>query len=204
VSEPLDAALAERLAERFVEVVVAPGFDDDALPHLIAKPELRLLAAPRFAPPAGSLELRALDGGFLAQTLDTAAADPHAWHCPTRRRPTEDELGALELAWAVVRHVKSNAIVIANRDQTVGIGAGQMSRVDSCRLAVGKAVLPLAGTAAASDAFFPFRDGLDVLAAAGVTAVVQPGGSKRDQEVLAAADERGLAMVLTGTRHFRH
>ncbi|MGH9465029.1 MAG: bifunctional phosphoribosylaminoimidazolecarboxamide formyltransferase/IMP cyclohydrolase, partial [Thermoanaerobaculia bacterium] len=140
----------------------------------------------------------------LAQTPDVGTADPHHWVCPTRRQPTAAEVAALELAWAVVRHVRSNAIVIADRDQTVGIGAGQMSRVDACRLAVAKAQLPLAGTAAASDAFFPFRDGLDVLAEAGITAVAQPGGSKRDAEVIAAADERGLAMLLTGRRHFRH
>ncbi len=204
VTSPVEAALAERVVERFVEVLVAPGFEDAALPHLIARPGLRLLAAPRFASPAGTLELRALDGGFLAQTADVGPAEPRAWTCPTRRQPTAEEVAALELAWSVVRHVKSNAIVIANRDQTVGIGAGQMSRVDSCRLAVTKAQLPLAGTAAASDAFLPFRDGLDVLAAAGITAVAQPGGSKRDAEVIAAADEHGLAMVMTGSRHFRH
>ncbi len=111
---------------------------------------------------------------------------------------------ALDLAWRVARHVRSNAIVIANEEQTVGIGAGQMSRVDSCRLAVAKARLPLAGCAAASDAFFPFRDGLDVLAEAGVTAIIQPGGSRRDEEVIAAADERELAMIFTGYRHFKH
>ncbi len=150
------------------------------------------------------MELRALDGGFLAQTPDAAPDDPAVWTCPTRRAPTAEERRALDFAWRVSRAVKSNAIVLATADQTVGIGAGQMSRVDSCRLAVQKAVLPLAGTAAASDAFFPFRDGLDVLAEAGVTAVVQPGGSKRDDEVIAAADEHGIALLLTGVRHFRH
>jgi phosphoribosylaminoimidazolecarboxamide formyltransferase/IMP cyclohydrolase len=204
VNEPVDAALAERLAERFLEVVIGPGVEEAALPRLLGKAGLRVLEAPRFAAPAGGLELRALDGGFLAQTPDAGPADPRAWSCPTRRRPTLEELAALELAWAVVRHVRSNAIVLANRDQTVGIGAGQMSRVDSCRLAVAKARLPVAGAAAASDAFFPFRDGLDVLAEAGVTAVVQPGGSRRDDEVVAAADEHGLAMMRTGVRHCRH
>jgi phosphoribosylaminoimidazolecarboxamide formyltransferase/IMP cyclohydrolase len=126
------------------------------------------------------------------------------WTCATRREPSAGERRALEFAWSVARYVKSNAIVLATADQTVGIGAGQMSRVDSCRLAVEKAILPVAGTAAASDAFFPFRDGLDALAAAGVTAVVQPGGSRRDDEVIAAADEHGMAMLLTGARHFRH
>ncbi len=204
VNEPVDAALAERLSQLFVEVVIAPSFDDGALPHLLAKPALRLLEAPRFAPPPGTVELRALDGGFLAQTPDAGPVDPHAWRCPTRREPSAQELAALELAWVVVRHVQSNAIVVANREQTVGIGAGQMSRVDACRLAVSKARLPLAGTAAASDAFFPFHDGLDVLAEAGITAIVQPGGSKRDNEVVAAADRQGVAMVMTGVRHFRH
>ncbi len=204
VNQPADAGLAERLSKIFLEVVVAPDFEQAALGHLHAKTDLRLLASPLFAPAAGTVELRSLDGGYLAQTLDAAPADPRAWRCPTRRRPTTEELRALEFAWAVVRYVKSNAVVIANEDQTVGIGAGQMSRVDSARLAVGKAQLPLAGSTAASDAFFPFRDGLDVLAQAGVAAVVQPGGSKRDAEVVAAADEHGMAMVFTGMRHFRH
>src|SRR6185295_1326034 len=135
---------------------------------------------------------------------DAFSDDEAAWTSPTRRQPTPEERRALELAWKVVRYVKSNAIVVANGDQTVGVGAGQMSRVDSCRLAVEKAQLPVAGCVSASDAFFPFRDGLDVLAKAGVTAVIQPGGSKRDDEVIAAADEAGMAMVFTGVRHFRH
>ena len=143
--------------------------------------------------------------GFVSlHARDDAAEDPAGWRCVTTRPPTEEERRALAFAWAVCRHVKSNAIVIAGAEQTVGIGAGQMSRVDSCRLAIDKARLPVAGTSAASDAFFPFRDGLDVLAEAGVTAVVQPGGSKRDSEVIAAADEHGIAMLFTGVRHFRH
>jgi phosphoribosylaminoimidazolecarboxamide formyltransferase / IMP cyclohydrolase len=150
------------------------------------------------------VELRAVDGGFLAQPPDAFPDDPAGWTCPTKRQPTAEERRALDLAWKVVRYVKSNAIVVTNADQTVGIGAGQMSRVDSCRLAVEKAELPVAGCVAASDAFFPFRDGLDVLAKAGITAVAQPGGSKRDDEIVAAADEAGMAMVMTGARHFRH
>ncbi len=196
------------MADLFVEVLLAPGFDDDALarlgrqkgPSAARMPGLR----PRRDPGTSEIELRSVDGGFLAQAADALPDDPAAWTSPTKRQPTPEERRALELAWKVVRYVKSNAIVLANPDQTVGIGAGQMSRVDSCRLAVEKAVLPTAGSAAASDAFFPFRDGLDVLAAAGVTAVVQPGGSKRDGEVVAAADEHGMAMLMTGTRHFRH
>jgi phosphoribosylaminoimidazolecarboxamide formyltransferase/IMP cyclohydrolase len=207
VNRPVDAALAEALADLFVEVLLAPGFEGAALERFAAKKALRLLECPLYAPLPGEIELRPVAGGFLAQPPDAEPDDPRFWKCPTRRQPTEAERRGLELAWKVCRYVKSNAIVVANGDQTVGIGAGQMSRVDSCRLAVEKARehgLALAGTAAASDAFFPFRDGLDALAKAGITAVVQPGGSKRDDEVIAAADEQGIAMLLTGTRHFRH
>ncbi len=204
VNGTVDGAFAEALADLFVEVLLAPGFDAVARERFAVKKSLRLLECPLYRPREGRLELRPVAGGFLAQPPDDLLDDPSAWTCPTRRSPTDEERRALELAWKVERYVKSNAIVIANGDQTVGIGAGQMSRVDSCRLAVEKAQLPLAGTAAASDAFFPFRDGLDVLARAGVTAVVQPGGSKRDDEVVAAADEQGVAMLFTGTRHFRH
>jgi phosphoribosylaminoimidazolecarboxamide formyltransferase/IMP cyclohydrolase len=163
-----------------------------------------VLECPPYQPAPGDLELRPIDGGFLAQPPDAVPDDPSGWTCPTKRQPTPEERRALDLAWKVCRYVKSNAIVVANADQTVGIGAGQMSRVDSCRLATEKAQLPVQGAVAASDAFFPFRDGLDVLARAGITAVVQPGGSVRDGEVVAAADEQGIAMLLTGTRHFRH
>jgi len=179
---------------------VAPA----ARERLADRRQLRLLVAPPFTAPPGTYELRGIDGGFLAQSSDAGEDDPAAWRVPTRRAPTPEEMAALAFAWKVVRHVRSNAIVVANAVQTIGIGAGQMSRVDSCRLAVGKAVLPVAGSVAASDAFFPFRDGLDLLAEAGVTAAIQPGGSVRDAEVVAAADERGLALVLTGRRHFRH
>jgi phosphoribosylaminoimidazolecarboxamide formyltransferase / IMP cyclohydrolase len=204
VNREAGAAFAEALADLFVEVLLAPGFDEAARQRFAAKKNLRVIEAPLYRPFAGDVELRALDGGFLAQPPDAFADDPAAWTCPTRRQPTAEELRALDFAWRVVRFVKSNAIVVANGDQTVGVGAGQMSRVDSCRLAVEKAQLPVAGCVAASDAFFPFRDGLDVLARAGITAVIQPGGSKRDDEVIAAADEAGMAMVFTGVRHFRH
>ncbi|HEV8580257.1 MAG TPA: bifunctional phosphoribosylaminoimidazolecarboxamide formyltransferase/IMP cyclohydrolase [Thermoanaerobaculia bacterium] len=204
VNRPADGALAEALADLFVEVLLAPGFDGAARERFAAKKNLRLIEAPLYRSFAGDVELRALDGGFLAQPPDAFPDDESAWTVPTRRQPAPEERRGLELAWKVVRYVKSNAIVVANGDQTVGVGAGQMSRVDSCRLAVEKAQLPVAGCVAASDAFFPFRDGLDVLARAGVTAVIQPGGSKRDEEVIAAADEAGMAMVLTGARHFRH
>ncbi|MFH0899717.1 MAG: bifunctional phosphoribosylaminoimidazolecarboxamide formyltransferase/IMP cyclohydrolase, partial [Pseudomonadota bacterium] len=148
--------------------------------------------------------LRTVSGGVLVQTRDrrfVAASDAKV---VTKRQPSAGELEALDFAWRVAKHVKSNAIVFARQGQTVGVGAGQMSRVDSVKIAVMKACLPLAGTVVGSDAFFPFRDGVDALAAAGATAVIQPGGSVRDSEVIAAADELGLAMVFTGMRHFRH
>jgi phosphoribosylaminoimidazolecarboxamide formyltransferase/IMP cyclohydrolase len=204
LNAPADVALAEAMRELFVEVLVAPGYDAEALRVYGAKKNLRVLRCPAFAPRAGEIELRAVDGGYLAQRPDLEPEDPDAWRCVTRRAPSAAERRALELAWSVSRHVKSNAIVLASEHQTVGIGAGQMSRVDSCRLAVEKARLPVAGTAAASDAFFPFRDGLDLLAAAGVRAVAQPGGSVRDDEVIEAANERDVAMVFTGRRHFKH
>ncbi|HEX3553580.1 MAG TPA: bifunctional phosphoribosylaminoimidazolecarboxamide formyltransferase/IMP cyclohydrolase [Thermoanaerobaculia bacterium] len=199
-----DGALAEAMADLFVEVLLAPGFSPEARERFGAKKNLRLIECPLYRPHAREVELRALDGGFLAQPPDGYPDTPLSWTVPTKRQPAPEERRALEFAWKVVRYVKSNAIVVANAEQTVGIGAGQMSRVDSCRLAVEKAQLPVAGTVAASDAFFPFRDGPDVLIRAGVTAIVQPGGSKRDDEVIAAADEAGVAMAFTGVRHFRH
>jgi phosphoribosylaminoimidazolecarboxamide formyltransferase/IMP cyclohydrolase len=204
LNRPADGALAEAMADLFVEVLLAPGFDADARERFGAKKNLRVLECPLYSPSAEEIELRPIDGGFLAQPPDAFPDDASGWTCPTRRQPTAEERRALDLAWKVCRYVKSNAIVVANGDQTVGIGAGQMSRVDSCRLAVEKAQLPVRGSVAASDAFFPFRDGLDVLAQAGITAVVQPGGSKRDDEIVAAADEQGIAMLFTGVRHFRH
>jgi phosphoribosylaminoimidazolecarboxamide formyltransferase / IMP cyclohydrolase len=204
LNRPADGALAEAMADLFVEVLLAPGFDEAARERFGTKKNLRILECPLYSPSPGEIELRPIDGGFLAQPPDAVPDDPSGWTCPTRRQPTDEERRALDLAWKVCRYVKSNAIVVANGDQTVGIGAGQMSRVDSCRLAIEKAQLPVRGSVAASDAFFPFRDGLDVLAQAGITAVVQPGGSKRDDEVVAAADENGIAMLFTGTRHFRH
>jgi len=204
VNRPVEAELARAMASLFVEVLIAPGVEEDALSVLAEKKNLRVLVAPPYRPEAGAIELRAIDGGFLGQEPDSLPDDDASWTCPTRRPPSEEERRALEFAWSVARYVKSNAIVLANADQTVGIGAGQMSRVDSCRLAIDKAQLPVEGSVAASDAFFPFRDGLDVLADAGVTAVIHPGGSVRDAEVVAAADERDVALLLTGRRHFRH
>lgn len=204
VNRPVGRTLAEAMANLFVEVVVAPSFDDGAREAYAVRKNLRLLSCPLYRPHAGEIDLRAVDGGFLAQTVDAEDDDASTWTCATERAPSDDERRALILAWRVARAVKSNAIVVANRKQTVGIGAGQMSRVDSCHLAINKAQLPIEGTVAASDAFFPFRDGLEVLAEAGVKAVVQPGGSKRDDEVIEAANANGIAMMMTGRRHFRH
>jgi phosphoribosylaminoimidazolecarboxamide formyltransferase/IMP cyclohydrolase len=204
VNRPVTLDLVDAFGDLFLEVLVAAEIEDAAAERLAQKKNLRLLLCPGYAPASGEIELRGIDGGFLAQTPDGFGDDPSTWTCATRRQPTASERRALEFAWAVARYTKSNAIVITGEDQTYGVGAGQMSRVDSCRMAIQKARFPLAGSVAASDAFFPFRDGLDTLAGAGVAAVVQPGGSKRDDELLAAADEHGMAMLLTGRRHFRH
>ena len=153
---------------------------------------------------AESLVVKSIGGGFLAQTPDVHRLTRQQTHVKTKRVPTAEEWTALEFAWKVAKHVKSNAIVYARAGQTVGVGAGQMSRVDSVRIGAAKAVLPLAGTVVGSDAFFPFPDGVEEAAKHGVTAIIQPGGSVRDEEVIAAADRLNLAMVFTGVRHFRH
>ena len=204
VNREVSGELAAAMSQLFVEVIAAPSFDDDARVLYSKKKNLRLLACPLYQAADGEIELRAVAGGFLAQVPDAEVEDTVGWQCPTRRAPTDDERRALEFAWRAVRYTKSNAIVICNANGTLGIGAGQMSRVDACELAIRKATASLTGTVAASDAFFPFRDGLDLLAQAGVTAIVQPGGSKRDPEVIAAANEQGVAMLFTGQRHFRH
>jgi phosphoribosylaminoimidazolecarboxamide formyltransferase / IMP cyclohydrolase len=171
---------------------------------LSAKKNLRLLAYDFVADAADVIELRSVAGGFLVQTRDTPTSAASDGRVASRRSPTAEELADLDFAWRVAKHVKSNAIVFAAGGRTMGIGAGQMSRVDSVRIAVAKARGLLQGSVLASDAFFPFRDGVDEAAAAGVSAMIQPGGSLRDDEVLAAADEHGMAVVLTGERHFRH
>ena len=204
VNKTVDEAAANAMSDLFIEVIVAPDFTPGAVEKLGQKKALRLVKAPVVDATAGALDLRSVDGGMLIQSHDSGIEDASSWTCATKRQPTDAEMKALELNWQVVRHVKSNAIVVGNSQQTVGIGAGQMSRVDSCRIAIQKAMLETKGCVAASDAFFPFPDGLEVLADAGVTAVVQPGGSKRDNDVIAAADSRGMAMMLTGERHFRH
>ena len=215
LNHPIDAATARALTATFIEAVIAPSMDADAKPILAAKQNMRVVTAD-FAgayEPIGSnpmQEMRSFLGGALMQESDRVieARDPwpsgDAPRVVTKRQPTAEEWTALRFAWRVCAHVKSNAVVFTAPDRTRAIGAGQMSRVDAVKVAVMKAGGSLAGSVAASDAFFPFRDGLDAIAEAGATAVVQPGGSVRDAEVIAAADERGLTMVFTGRRHFRH
>jgi phosphoribosylaminoimidazolecarboxamide formyltransferase / IMP cyclohydrolase len=201
----LDAATAKEIASVFVEAVIAPGFEADAKKALAKKPNVRVMDMDTTSiHKVSGFDLRRIMGGLLAQEWDLHQLERDKCEVVTKRKPSDDEWKALELAFMVAKHVKSNAIVFANTVQTVGIGAGQMSRVDAARFAALKAQLPLKGTCAASDAFFPFRDGLDELAKAGATGVIQPGGSVKDEEVVAAADEHGLAMVFTGVRHFRH
>jgi phosphoribosylaminoimidazolecarboxamide formyltransferase / IMP cyclohydrolase len=206
-SRPFDLDLALAVDEIFTEVLIAPGFDDEALALLQKKKNRRLL---RFHPervPAAELDLRRVFGGVLVQESDLGIEDVSACRVATQRKPTEDELRALAFGWAVVKHVKSNAVVFASADGTLAIGGGATSRVDAIHQAREKAArvgLDLRGSVLASDAFFPFPDGIEVAAAAGATAFVQPGGSVRDEEVIAVADRLGVAMVFTGKRHFRH
>jgi phosphoribosylaminoimidazolecarboxamide formyltransferase/IMP cyclohydrolase len=200
-NRPVDEETAREVAKLFVEAIAAPDYSPEALEVLQAKKNVRLM---KVAATAESLVVKSISGGFLAQTADTHRLDRGVTEVKTRRAPTEAEWDALEFAWKVAKHVKSNAIVYARAGQTVGVGAGQMSRVDSVKIGAMKAVLPLAGTVVASDAFFPFADGVEEAAKNGATAFIQPGGSVRDGDVIAAADRLGLAMVFTGVRHFRH
>ncbi|TLY15029.1 MAG: bifunctional phosphoribosylaminoimidazolecarboxamide formyltransferase/IMP cyclohydrolase, partial [Nitrospirae bacterium] len=206
LNRPVDIATAKEITSTFVEVVVAPGYAEDALAQLKRKKDLRLLDIGSLTGATRDrLDLKKLVGGLIVQDRDLGALeDLRTLQVPTRRRPTDEEYAACAFAWKVCKHVRSNAIVYARAGQTVGIGAGQMSRVDSVKLAGMKAVLQVKGCVMASDAFFPFRDGLDAAAQAGITAVIQPGGSIRDQEIVAAADEHQMAMILTAMRHFRH
>ncbi len=197
----VDGETADEVSKTFIEAIAAPSFSDDALQILQAKKNLRLVtvaAAPE------ELVLKSVSGGLLAQTPDTHRMVRNEAQVVTERAPTEAEWAALEFGWKVCKHVKSNAIVYARAGQSVSAGAGQMSRVDSVKVGAMKAVLPLAGTALASDAFFPFPDGLEEAARHGITSVIQPGGSMRDDEVIGAANRLGIAMVFTGVRHFRH
>jgi phosphoribosylaminoimidazolecarboxamide formyltransferase / IMP cyclohydrolase len=198
----LDEDTALEVSKTFVEAIAAPDYTAKALAILAVKKNLRLLRVANSAP--DPLVIKSVGGGYLVQMADLHKLERSATEVRTERAPTEAEWSALEFGWKVVKHVKSNAIVFARAGQTAAVGAGQMSRVDSVKVAAMKAALPLAGTVLASDAFFPFPDGLEEAARHGITAVIQPGGSVRDQEVIAAANRLGLAMVFTGIRHFRH
>ncbi len=202
-NRPIDVTTARQIAKVFTEVVIAPGYDDEALEVLSAKKNLRILEAP-VSPPLATRTLRTIDGGVLVQDGDVGTDDTDDWTVATEAQPDDAMLADLEFAWTVAKHVKSNAIVLVKDRAVVGVGAGQMSRVDSVRLAVEKSGDRHVGAVLASDAFFPFRDNIDVAAEAGVAAIVQPGGSMRDDEVVAAADEHDMPMVMTGRRHFRH
>jgi phosphoribosylaminoimidazolecarboxamide formyltransferase/IMP cyclohydrolase len=200
-NRPLDGDTATEVAKLFVEAIAAPGYTEDALRILGGKKNLRML---RVTAAGAETVVKSISGGYLAQTPDVHRLRREEVQVKTRRAPSDDEWLALEFGWKVVKHVKSNAIVFANIGQSVSVGAGQTSRVDSVKVAAMKAILPLSGTVVASDAFFPFADGVEEAAKHGITAVIQPGGSVRDEEVIAAADKLALAMVFTGVRHFRH
>ena len=218
LNRPIDLAVAEAIVSTFIEAVIAPGVEEAAKPVLGRKQNMRVVTTDYRDLKASQVELRSILGAMLAQEADWVNEAATLWTpgtdglgVVTRRPPTDEEWTALRFAWRICAHVKSNTVIFTDAARTLAIGAGQMSRVDAVRTAVMKATgrskdaaRPLAGSVAASDAYFPFRDGLDVVASAGATAVVQPGGSVRDPEVIAAADEHGLAMVFTGRRHFRH
>ena len=201
VNRTVDAAAASEMAKLFLEVIAAPAFDEGARAAFASKKNLRLVEVP-----AGKQDwvLKNISGGMLAQDSDSHQLAEADLKVVTKRQPTPEEKQALLFAWKVCKHVKSNAILYARDGQTVGVGAGQMSRVDACKVGAMKAQLPLKGTVAASDAFFPFPDGVEEIAKVGATAIIQPGGSVRDQEVIEAADRLGLAMIFTAVRHFRH
>jgi len=201
VNGTVDGEAAEEMAKLFLEVIAAPGFDAVARAKFAGKKNLRLVEISN-APQ--KWVLKNVSGGILMQDADVRPLLEADLSVAKERQPTAEEKRALLFAWKVAKHVKSNAILYAREGQTVGVGAGQMSRVDSCKIGAMKAVLPLKGTVAASDAYFPFPDGVEEIARVGATAIIQPGGSVRDQEVIEAADRLGLAMIFTGVRHFRH
>lgn len=202
LNRPCTAAVAEALAPVFTEVVVAPSYEPAALEVFAKKANLRVMSAA--APSSSALDIRSIDGGLLVQQTDTVSPDRSGWQVVTAAQPTPEQWADLEFAWQVCAVVSSNAIVFAKHGQTLGVGAGQQNRVDSARIAATRSAGRAQGGVCASDAFFPFRDTLDVAAEAGITAIIQPGGSVRDAESIAAADEFGIAMVFTGERHFRH
>jgi phosphoribosylaminoimidazolecarboxamide formyltransferase / IMP cyclohydrolase len=205
LNRTVDGKTAEELAKTFLEVIIAPVFHEEAKAILAAKKNVRILEIPvKPAKGAAGYDFRRVIGGLLVQERDRDEFDIRKAAVVTRRKPTEAEYDALDFAWRLVKHVKSNAIVYATKDQLVGVGAGQMSRVDSVKIAKMKAQLPTQGAVLGSDAFFPFRDGIDMAAEAGITAIIQPGGSVRDEEAIQAADEHGMTMIFTGVRHFKH
>jgi phosphoribosylaminoimidazolecarboxamide formyltransferase/IMP cyclohydrolase len=210
LNRPVDEETAKELKDIFLEIVIAPSFTPEAKAVLSSAKRLlniRLLELDMSQPQSGGYDLRRVRGGMLLQDWDTGKVDIRACKVVTERKPTAEEYQALDFAWRVCRHVKSNTIVFASPDQVLGVGAGQMSRIDSTKIAVLRAAthgLDLKGSAVASDAFYPFRDGLDEAANAGAKSVIQPGGSIKDEEVIAAANEHGIAMIFTGMRHFRH
>jgi len=207
-NRPLDAATAQTILDRqFVEVLIAPDYDEGALEYAKKKANVRVLRIPMAPPSPGFIDLKRVGSGLLMQTADDRVVTRDELKVVTKLAPTEQQFADLLFAWKVAKFVKSNAIVYAKDNRTIGVGAGQMSRVYSARIAGIKAAdagLVVEGSVMASDAFFPFRDGIDAAAEAGIKAVIQPGGSMRDAEVIAAADEHGIAMVFTGVRHFRH
>lgn len=202
-NQTVDGAAAQKLIKIFTEVVIAPEYEPAALETIRSKKNLRVIRMGLGGPEKG-LDYKHISGGMLVQTTDDHKLDRNNLNVVTIKQPSEEEIRALLFAWTVCKHTKSNAIVYARADQTVGVGAGQMSRVDSVKIGAMRAQLPLAGSVLASDAFFPFRDGIDEAAKHGITAIIQPGGSVRDDEVIAAANEHDLAMVFTGIRHFKH
>ncbi len=207
MNRSLDMAAAKAMDEIFTELIIAPDFEEGVLDFLFKKKNRRLLRVAAASPLSGELDWKRVAGGVLVQDRDGVRESPDGWKVVSRRQPTKEEERALLFAWCVAKHVKSNAIVYARADRTLGVGAGQMSRIDSAEIAASKAAkagLGLAGCAVASDAFFPFRDSVDAMAKTGASCVIHPGGSVRDEEVIASANDHGLAMVFTGRRHFRH
>jgi len=205
-NRPLEEEVAREILKNFVEAIVAPGFDEKAVELLASKKNIRLMEMPAInsSRSANRMDAKRIGGGLLVQDLDSVTHDPARLKVVTKKQPSEQEMADLKFAWVVAKHVKSNAIVYARNQETIGMGAGQMSRVDSARLAVDKAQKPLEGSVMASDAFFPFRDSVDAAAKSGVSAIIQPGGSIRDEEVIESANEHNIAMVFTGIRHFKH
>lgn len=204
LNRPVDKETAEQISKLFIEVVITSAYDEDAFEILAAKKNIRLLTLPLPDLNAGHMDMKRVAGGMLLQNADTMDAKPEDLKVVTKRQPTEEEMKQLIFAWKVVKHVKSNAIVVAGNDQTYGVGAGQMNRVGSAAIALEQAGDKAKGAVLSSDAYFPFRDSIDTCAKHGITAVIQPGGSIRDQESIDAANEHGIAMVFTDMRHFKH